>query len=168
LKHRIPTNGFVIKEKFKERILLGDLFKEDGLSIALIPFFKRGEDVIDQETGKVYSFEKYTLPPKPSYSYAYCSDTMYYEKIVDSIENVTYLYHEATFLEKDRVRAKATYHSTAKDAANIAAKAGVKKLLLGHLSARFENGSAHEEEARLVFEDVEVVEDGNVYKIDLN
>ena len=165
LKHRIPTNGFLIKEKGKERILLGELFKQDKLSIALIPFFKRGEDVIDEFTGKVYLHKKYTLEPKKSFSYAYCSDTMYFEKVIPYIENTTVLYHEATFLEKDRSRAKATFHSTAKDAAKIAEKAKVGRLLLGHLSARFENGLEHEKEAKTIFENVEVVEDGNVYEV---
>ncbi len=165
LKHRIPTNGFLIKEKEKERILLGELFKQDKLSIALIPFFKRGEDVVDELTGKVYLHKKYTLEPKKSFTYAYCSDTMYYEKVIPYIENSTVLYHEATFLEKDRSRAKATYHSTAIDAAKIAKKAKVGRLLLGHLSARFENGLEHEKEAKTIFEAVEVVEDGNVYEI---
>ena len=165
LKHRIPTNGFLIKEKGKKRILLGELFKQDKLSIALIPFFKRGEDVIDEFTGKVYLHKKYTLEPKKSFSYAYCSDTMYYEKVIPYIENATVLYHEATFLEKDRSRAKATFHSTAKDAAKIAEKAKVGRLLLGHLSARFENGLEHEKEAKTIFENVEVVEDGNVYEV---
>ncbi len=165
LKHRIPTNGFLIKEKEKERILIGELFKQDKLSIALIPFFKRGEDVIDEFTGKVYLHKKYTLDPKKTFSYAYCSDTMYYEKVVPYIENSTVLYHEATFLEKDRSRAKATYHSTAIDAAKIAEKAKVGRLLLGHLSARFENGIEHEKEAKTVFGNVEVVEDGNIYEV---
>jgi len=165
LKHRIPTNGFLIKEKEKERILLGELFKQDKLSIALIPFFKRGEDVVDELTGKVYLHKKYTLNPKKTFSYAYCSDTMYYEKVVPYIENSTVLYHEATFLEKDRSRAKATYHSTAIDAAKIAEKAKVGRLLLGHLSARFENGIEHEKEAKTVFGNVEVVEDGNIYEV---
>ena len=90
---------------------------------------------------------------------------MYYEKIIPHIENATVLYHEATFLEKDRSRAKATFHSTAKDAAKIAEKAKVARLLLGHLSARFENGLEHEKEAKTIFENVEVVEDGNVYEV---
>ncbi len=165
LKHRIPTNGFLIKEKEKERILIGELFKQDKLSIALIPFFKRGEDVVDEFTGKVYLHKKYTLDPKKTFSYAYCSDTMYYEKVVPYIENSTVLYHEATFLEKDRSRAKATYHSTAIDAAKIAEKAKVGRLLLGHLSARFENGIEHEKEAKTVFGNVEVVEDGTIYEV---
>ena len=165
LKHRIPTNGFLIKEKEKERILIGELFKQDKLSIALIPFFKRGEDVVDEFTGKVYLHKKYTLDPKKTFSYAYCSDTMYYEKVVPYIENSTVLYHEATFLEKDRSRAKATYHSTAIDAAKIAEKAKVGRLLLGHLSARFENGIEHEKEAKTVFGNVEVVEDGSIYEV---
>ncbi|MBI1835800.1 MAG: ribonuclease Z [Flavobacteriia bacterium] len=165
LKHRIPTNGFLIKEKQKERILLGDLFKADGLSIALIPFFKKGADVEDLETGKIFSHLKYTLPPKESFSYAFCSDTVYSENIIPYIKDVTYLYHEATFLEKDRARAKATFHSTAMDAAKIALKANVKKLLLGHLSARFENGEMHEQEAKSIFINVQFVEDGKVYII---
>ena len=165
LKHRIPTNGFLIKEKEKERVLLGDLFKQDKLSIALIPFFKRGEDVVDEVTGKVYLHKDYTLPPKKSFSYAYCSDTIYYEKVIPYIEKATVLYHEATFLEKDRSRAKATFHSTAQDAAKIAQKASIGKLLLGHLSARFENGLEHENEAKTIFGNVEVVEDGNIYEI---
>ena len=164
LKHRIPTNGFLIKEKRKEYTLLGEIFKADGLSLTFIPKFKNGEDVID-ENGETHYFEEYTSPPPPTRSYAFCSDTIYSEKIIPYIDNVDLLYHEATFTEEFRSRAKATFHSTAIDAANIALKSSAKKLILGHLSARFENGKEHVNEAKTIFKNVEVVEDGNVYEV---
>ena len=164
LKHRIPTNGFIIKEKQKEYSLLGDAFKADGLSMTFIPKFKNGENVVD-ENGVTHYFEEYTTPPPSTRSYAFCSDTAYYESVIPHIENVDLLYHEATFTEIHRARAKATFHSTAMDAAKIAVKANAKRLILGHLSARFENGNEHTAEAKTIFENVEVVEDGNVYEI---
>ena len=164
LKHRIKTNGFVIKEKTKEHILLGDLFKADGLSLTCIPKFKKGENARNTD-GKIYNFQDYTLPPAPSKSYAYCSDTAYYENIIPFITGVNLLYHEATFTEAHKSRAKATFHSTALEAATIAQKANVKKLILGHLSARFENGKEHELEAKTIFKNTEVVEDGTIYSI---
>ncbi len=164
LKHRIPTNGFIIKEKQKEYSLLGDAFKADGLSMTFIPKFKNGENVID-ENGVTHYFEEYTTPPPTPRSYAFCSDTAYYESVIPHIENVDLLYHEATFTEIHRARAKATFHSTAMDAAKIALKANTKRLILGHLSARFENGNEHTVEAKTIFENVEVVEDGNVYEV---
>ncbi len=164
LKHRIPTNGFIIKEKQKEYSLLGDAFKADGLSMTFIPKFKNGENVVD-ENGVTHYFEEYTTPPPSTRSYAFCSDTAYYESVIPHIENVDLLYHEATFTEIHRARAKATFHSSAMDAAKIAVKANAKRLILGHLSARFENGNEHSAEAKTIFENVEVVEDGNVYEV---
>jgi ribonuclease Z len=164
LKHRIPTNGFLIKEKLKERQLLSDAIKGSGLKLEYLPLLKKGEDVVD-ENGNLFSFDEFTAPPKPSYSYAYCSDTTYWETIIPFIENATVLYHEATFTEKDKERAKATFHSTASQAARIAAKANVYKLLLGHLSARYDSTDVHLSEAKVIFNNATVVEDGEKYII---
>ena len=164
LNHKIQTNGFLISEKEKERSLLGEKFKEDKLSLTFIPKFKKGENVTD-ENGDTYNYEDYTTPPKPSRSYAYCSDTAYFEKVVPFIKNSNLLYHEATFTEKEKDRAKSTKHSTASDAAKIASLANVKQLLLGHLSARFKKSEEHLKEAKLIFKNVEVVEDGNEYQV---
>lgn len=164
LKHRILTNGFLIREKTKEHTLLAEVFKAEGLSLTFIPKFKKGENVIDDK-GVTHFFEDYTNPPPKPKSYAFCSDTVYYENIIPFIQEVDLLYHEATFTEEYRSRAKATFHSTAKDAALIAQKANVKKLILGHLSARYDNGKAHIIEAEPFFNTVQVVEDGNVYEI---
>jgi ribonuclease Z len=164
LKHRVPTNGFLIKEKLKERQLLSDAIKGAGLKLEYLPRLKKGEDVVD-ENGNIFSFEEFTAVPKPSYSYAYCSDTTYWETIIPFIENATFLYHEATFIEKDLERAKATFHSTASQAAKIATKAKVYKLLLGHLSARYDSTDVHLSEAKVIFNNSVVVEDGEKYII---
>ena len=164
LSHRIPTNGFLIKEKPKERKLNADRFEEAGLSLTLIPRLKNGEDV-ELESGEIIYSEEYTYAPKSSKSYGYCSDTIFDARIVEYIKHVNVLYHEATFLQDKLERAKQTFHSTASQAATIAKQAEVGKLLLGHLSARYENGIKHFEEASAVFENVSVVEDGETYLI---
>ena len=88
-----------------------------------------------------------------------------YRKNNSFIKEVDLLYHEATFTEKEKDRAKATKHSTAADAAKIAQLAKAKKLILGHLSARFNDGENHVKEASEYFKNVEVVEDGNEYHL---
>lgn len=165
LKHRIPTNGFVIREKMKERKLLSEKIEGSGLLFEHMHRLKRGEDILTDD-GRFYKNLDYTTDPRPSMSYAFCSDTSYSEKILPHIDKVNLLYHEATFTEKDKDRAKATFHSTARQAAEIASKAKVEKLIMGHLSARYEDVQKHLEEARTVFHNSEVVEDGNVYVLD--
>lgn len=164
LSHRVPTNGFLIKEKPKDRKLNADRFEEAGLSLTLIPKLKQGIDV-ELESGEIIYADEYTYSAKPSKSYAYCSDTIFDERIVEYIKHADVLYHEATFLNDKLERAKQTFHSTAEQAATIAKQAEVGKLLLGHLSARYETGLKHFEEASAVFENVSVVEDGETYLI---
>lgn len=162
LSHKIPTIGYLIKEKERERNLRTEIAIADGVKVEYMHRLKKGEDVIDED-GNLISFEKYTKAPKKTRSYAFCSDTKYFEAIIPFIENASTLYHEATFTEAFMDRAKATAHSTAIQAATIAKKAEVKKLLMGHLSARYDSGEVHEQEAKTVFENCEVVEDGSVY-----
>lgn len=164
LKHRIPTNGFLIKEKQKDRRLISEAIKGSGLKIEDLPKLKKGEDV-EGENGKIYEAEDFTLPPKPSFSYAFCSDTSYNSKLIEILKGTSVLYHEATFLDKDRERAKATFHSTASDAAKFAMECNVRTLLLGHLSARYESDEDHLNEAKVYFNNVQVVSDGQIITI---
>jgi ribonuclease Z len=164
LRHRIPANGFVIREKHKERNLIGEVFRASGLSLMAIPKFRNGEDYID-EAGVTHEVSAYTYAPKRAKAYAFCSDTAYEESIIPHIQGVDLLYHEATFTDKYEGRAKATYHSTAREAATIALKSNVKRLILGHLSARFESSAEHVREAAEVFQPVQVVEDGDVFTL---
>ena len=164
LKHRIPTTGFLIREKAKEFNLNSEAIKGSGLKIEHFHLLKKGEDVLDED-GQIFRFKDYTFPPKLSYSYAFCSDTKYDVSIVPYVKDVSVLYHEATFTEKDSERAKATFHSTAAQAADIAKRANVGKLYLGHLSARYESTAAHLSEAGKFFDNTEVVEDGMKFTI---
>lgn len=159
LKHKIPTNGFIIREKEKERRLKKNALEHSLMKIEYIHRLKKGEDIIT-ESGKTLKSIHFTDNPNPSFSYAYCSDTIYSEKIVDFVKGVTVLYHEATFTNQHSDLAKSTMHSTAKQAAKIAKQSEVFKLYLGHLSARYADGKEHESEAREEFESSFYVYDG--------
>jgi ribonuclease Z len=164
LKHRIPANGFRINEKQKDRSLNGEKFREDGLSLTLIGRLKAGQD-IELEDGTMIYADEYTYPAPRLRSYAYCSDTVYLKSVVPHISGVSLLYHEGTFLNALSDRAKATFHSTAEDAAKIAKLADVKKLLIGHISARYLSNEGHLAEASAVFENVVVVNDGDKFDV---
>lgn len=166
LKHRIPCYGFLFKEKVGKRKL-----KPEALAKYKIPVYARkslteGEDFRNEE-GLVVKNKDLTLDsPRPT-SYAFCSDTAYYEKVLPLIKNVDLLYHEATFLESENERAKKTFHSTAKEAAKIAEKAEVGSLILGHFSNRYKNTDGFLQEARMIFKKTYLAEEGKVFKIPL-
>jgi ribonuclease Z len=164
LDHKITTHGYLITEKQKERTLLADKAKKDGVKIEFYQYLKRGEDVT-LDNGGLIKADDYTLQPAPEKSYAYCSDTAYSDVVVEAVKSVDLLYHEATFIELLRDRANKTRHSTAKDAALVAKNAGVGQLLIGHLSARYDSGEDHLKEAKMHFEHVTVVEDGQVFDV---
>ena len=159
LKHRIYCNGFLFKEKKKERRLSKELITEYNIPVEMMPKLKKGEDWGDLKN------QELTLPAHKSRSYAFCSDTSYSESIVPLIQNVDLLYHESTFLNDMKDRAKSTFHSTAKQAANIALLANVDSLLLGHYSARYNSSIDFEKEAKEVFTNVKAVKDGDVISI---
>jgi ribonuclease Z len=161
LKHRIECYGFLFREKPKELNIDKDQIEKYAISRAEIWAVKNGADL--ERNGKIIPNKKLTLPPTHLLSYAFCSDTRYYEKIAGWVQDVDLLYHEATFTEKQLDRAKATQHSTAKQAAEIAKKARAKKLLLGHFSARFGTTVELQAEAQAVFENVTCVEDGDQF-----
>lgn len=97
--------------------------------------------------------------------YAYCTDTEYSEKIVPIIEGVDALYHESTFLREMSERCKEVKHSTAAEAATIAQKANVGKLILGHYSARVEDHSLFLQEAKPIFDNTILAEENDVIEI---
>ena len=107
--------------------------------------------------------EELTFDPIPPKKYAYCSDTQYEETILPIISNVDVLYHESTFLELDKNKAKDTMHSTAIQAATIAKKANAKKLILGHYSTRYDSIELFKKEAELIMPEVNLADDGIVF-----
>ena len=158
VKHRINCWGFRFDEKQKDRNVNPAKIAEHQLSLKEILKVKKGEDVV-REAAYLRN-EELTLVPTPTVSYAFSADTAYFPEMADYVKGVSLLYHEATFTEKHSDRAKATMHSTALQAATVAKDAQVKRLILGHFSARYKDPSELVEEAKPIFEAVSAVEDG--------
>jgi len=164
LKHSISTCGFLFRELPKLTNIKKEMIEFYSIPIARIKEIKNGADFITPG-GEIIPNEKLTNPPLKQASYAFCTDTAFYEPIIDVIKDVDLLYHEATFLESMRDFAEKTLHSTTLDAANMAKLANVKKLLIGHFSARYNDVNLFEKEARTVFENTEAVREGKTYRI---
>lgn len=163
LDHRIYTNGYLFKEKEHERKLNINAVEDANINVAYYRKLKQGFDV-ENEDGVLIDNKLVTKPGLKPKSYAFCSDTSYLERIVPIINNVDVLYHESTFLEEHAHLAVKTKHSTAKEAARIAKKANVGKLLLGHYSTRYGSLSPFKVEAEEVFANVELCEDGKTFE----
>lgn len=165
LTHKLTCSGFLFKEKPKARRIDKDRLP-NGLLLQQIAGLKAGKDILDDEGNLVMKNEDLTLPAKHSRSYAYCSDTAYEPQIIPIIKGVDLLYHESTFIEDDRLKAKETKHSTAHEAAHIAKEARVKKLALGHFSARYKDLTVIEEEAKTVFHNSVLATEGQIFSLE--
>ena len=159
MRHSVDTCGFVLREKPKLRKINRKATDAHGVPVYMLNRIKEGAD-FTREDGEVVPNTKLTFDPDVSRSYAYCSDTSYYPKICASIQNVDLLYHEATFGDDQEKLAKKTKHATARHAALIAKEAGVKQLVLGHFSARYKELEQLHDEAKSVFENTLLAEDG--------
>lgn len=164
LNHRMPCCGFLFKEKPKRRHLMGDVANFYNIPIYQRQSIKDGADYITPE-GVVIPNARLTKDADPSRSYAYCSDTRPCPNICEYLKDVDLLYHEATFAESEKERAKITHHSTAKEAAEIAQKSGVKKLLIGHFSSRYESEEQLQNEAREIFPNCTCANEGMIFNI---
>lgn len=163
LKHRVPSSGFLFVEKQGDRHIRRDMIDFYKIPLWRIPKIKAGDDFETPE-GEVIPNDRLTTLPEPPKTYAYCSDTMYSEKIIPIIKNVDLLFHEATFMNTELARARSTMHSTASQAATIAQKADVKRLIIGHFSARYPNKNGLLAEARAIFEATSLAEDMSVFE----
>ncbi|MBP3518618.1 MAG: ribonuclease Z [Parabacteroides sp.] len=164
LKHRIPTCGYLFAEKPKEAHIIREMTDFYQVPVRCMKDIKRGQDYVTPD-GEVVPNSRLTRPAAPPKRYAFCSDTAYNRSIIPIIEGVDLLYHEATFAECDLARAKETFHSTARQAAEIARDAHVKRLVIGHYSARYENLSELHREAEAVFPGTVLGNEGMVIKV---
>lgn len=164
LVHKINTSGFLFREKTKslrmDKTKLGD-----EMLLQHIVRLKAGEDIVDGSGNVMFRSKDYTLPARPSFSYAYCSDTQPDPRITEQIKKADILYHEATFLEDEKEKARQTLHSTAAEAAEVARQAGVGKLLIGHFSARYKDLNPVLEEAKRVFENTSLAIEGESFEL---
>ncbi len=164
LKHRLPTTGFLFREKQGLRKMRSEKLTEHNIPVEYIPNIKKGDDFVTAE-GLVIPNTELTIAPHAPRSYAYCSDTAYHLPIVEQLQGVDLLYHEATFINEHQSRAEETFHSTGKQAGMIAKKAGVAKLVIGHFSARYENLTPLLNEARAEFANTELATEGQTFSI---
>jgi len=158
LMHRLACSGFMFREKLKPRRIDKDRLPYD-MKLQYIVQLKLGNDIHDEEGHLLYKNENFTLPPRPSLSYAYCSDTALFPELTRYIKDVDVLYHEATFMEDEREKASSTFHSTASDAAKIAQMLNARRLLIGHYSARYRELDGLLNEAKAIFAHTELAID---------
>ncbi len=166
LKHRLPCTGFLIQEKRGLLNMNKAKLLEHKIGVEAINVLRSGKDFTD-ETGDLLKVENYTLPPKPLRSYAFCSDTIYDPvDLVSNIQGATTIYHESTFGDDEELRATETFHSTARQAGDIASKVGAKKLIIGHYSTRYLDTAPLLEQAKITFKNSYASEEGINYLIE--
>lgn len=164
LIHRVPTTGFLIREKFGLRSLIREKLEEKELSVDAIKSLRSGIDYYSEQ-GEIFKVKEFTYPLPPLRSYAFCSDTLFDPRLENYVGKVDLLYHESTFMDQDEERAKFTLHSTARQAAEIAKLSKVKKLLLGHFSSRYGDLGEMLLEAQSVFPETNLSEEGQSYNL---
>ena len=164
LVHRVPTSGFLFKEKQRPKSIQGEKIGAYNIPYQDIPAIKQGQDWITPEGERIPNEELTKAPPRPR-SYAYCSDTSYTENIVPIVQEVDLLYHEATYCEDGAKLARERGHATAKEAATIAKLAGAKQLILGHYSSRYKSLEQFEQEAKQIFPNTTAGEDGMQFEV---
>lgn len=165
LKHHVPTVGYVFREKPAPLNVDPLAILAHSLTVDQIKAAKNGQD-IRLDSGQVLPNAVLTLPPKRTATFAYITDTLCAEELVPYIYGVALLYHETTFMHELADLAEATMHSTARQAAGMARKAAVGKLVTGHYSSRYKDLSALLAEAKSVFENTVLGEEGRHYPLE--
>ena len=164
LEHRIPTCGFLFREQPDEPNFLIEKIAQYQIPVSKINEIKKGADFITADGKLIPNTELVKSAPSPR-SFAYCSDTIYSEKIIPWIKGVDMLYHETTFLDNMSDYALLTKHTTARQAGIIARKAAAGMLITGHYSTRYENLDPILAEAREEFPNTFLGLDGERFDV---
>jgi ribonuclease Z len=162
--HRIECWGFRFKQIKPLRKINPEKAREHDVPSSFFERLKCGEDYINKE-GNIITNELVTTQALKGKSYAYSADTKYDERIIEKVRGTDLLYHEATYLKDLAERAEKRFHSTSVQAATIAKKANVQKLILGHFSSKYESLKEFEDEAREVFPNTELAIEGVTYRV---
>lgn len=164
LSHRVPCCGFIFREKQTLPHILRDMTDYYKVPVSQFNNIKNGADWVDEE-GNVIPYTRLTTPSEPARSYAYCSDTKYLPMLHECLKDVCVLYHESTYSKEDEDMAKMYFHSTAAQAAQVASDANVGKLVLGHYSARYEDENRLLEEAKKIFPNTVLSDEGLIIDV---
>lgn len=165
LQHRIPTTGYIFREKVAPRSINSEAVGRFGIPYDAYHDLQQGADWISSD-GRTISNAKLTYPGRDPDSYAYITDTSFFPQIREYLKGIKVLYHESTFLDDLREKAGKRGHSTAAQAAEIANRSGVKLLILGHFSSRYQDVSVFEQEASLQFDNVIAAREGMTITFD--
>lgn len=164
VEHRIECYGFLVERKTKGRKIVPEKCNEYEIPAAFYDHLKKGEDY-ERKDGFLVKNEWVTEEGPAVKRYAYCADTIFTERFLPVIMGADTIYHECTYLEADKAKAEARYHSTAAQAAQIALKASARQLLLGHFSSKYKELDAFREEASAIFPNSIVSVEGIAYEI---
>lgn len=165
LRHRVPTAGFLFREKAPALNADKEAIARYGLTIAQITAAKRGEDLV-LDTGEVLPNDAVAYRPHAPRAYAYLSDTNRSAKAAALCAGVDLMYHEATYAAAESRLARERGHSTTHDAAKAALAAGAGRLLIGHFSSRYKDAEALAAEARTLFPATDPACEGETYRIE--
>lgn len=160
--HRIECYGFLFKEIRKSRKINPKEVKIHNIPFGFFEDLQDGKDYMTP-TGTVIKNEELTTAAPKGKSYAFCADTRYDELLLEHISGVDMIYHETTYLDSFSEKAYQRFHSTTRQAAKIAEKAGAKKLLVGHFSSKYESLEDFLLEAREVFPNTDLALEGVSY-----
>ena len=165
MRHRVPTTGYLFREK--QPPLNVDKWKIEryGLSIAQIVAAKRGEDIC-LDSGETIANSELTYIPYKARSYAYLSDTAYSPRAAERIKGVDLLYHETTYADGDSMWARGRGHSTTIEAAKVAVMAEAERLIIGHFSSRYKHPESLVEECRTIFPNSHIATEGETFTIE--
>jgi len=153
LNHSIKCSGFLFEEKKRLRKIIKSKVEQYNVPYDKMNSLQDGADWINSK-GDIIPNNILTIKNTLPHKYAFCSDTRYYEPLINSIKNVDVLYHETTFMKDLEERANETGHSTTWQAATIAKKAKVRRLLIGHYSQRYKNLEDLLDETKKLFPNV--------------
>ena len=164
LRHRVPCCGFIFREKPTLPHIRRDMLDCYEIPISQVNNIKNGADWTTPD-GEFVPNSRLTIPADPPRSYAYCSDTKYFDALAQEVKGVSTLYHEATYDSANDARAKLYNHSTARQAATVARDAGVGQLVIGHFSARYEEENLLLDEAKEVFSNTVLADERKIIEI---
>lgn len=167
LRHRVPTAGYLFRQKEPALNVIKYAIERYSLSIAQIVAAKRGED-ITLPSGEILPNEQITYRPYGTLAYAYCSDTNYSARLATMVAGVDMLYHETTYAAAEKKLAKERGHSSTVDAAKVATMAEAGRLLIGHFSSRYKDLQILLDECRELFPATEIAEEGKTFLIEPN
>lgn len=165
LRHRVPTVGYIFREKAGERHIIGDMARYHEVPPSQMAAIKAGADYVRPD-GRVIPNAMLTTAPTPARSYAYCSDTAFDPGIVPAIQGVDTLYHEATYCADSLYKAGPRGHSTAAQAGETATLAGARRLVLGHYSQAYDDDALFAAEAATTFSG-EIIAARELMKLDI-